>query len=66
LIVGIDLGTTHTVVGVTDPAATAPPEVLALEQLVSASELAPRPLLPSFLYAPLSDETLPDPFGDAP
>ena len=66
LIVGIDLGTTHTVVGVTDLAAAAPPEVLALEQLVSASELAPRPLLPSFLYAPLPDEAVPDPFGDAP
>jgi molecular chaperone DnaK (HSP70) len=66
LIVGIDLGTTHTVVGWTDPAVTAPPEVLALEQLVSPAEVAARPLLPSFLYAPLPDETPADPFGDAP
>jgi molecular chaperone DnaK (HSP70) len=66
LIVGIDLGTTHTVVGFTDPASGAAPEVLALEQLVASSEVASRPLLPSFLYAPLPEESLADPFGDAP
>jgi molecular chaperone DnaK (HSP70) len=66
LIVGIDLGTTHIVVGFTEPAGSSPPEVLALEQFVSAAEVAARPLLPSFLYAPLADETASDPFGDAP
>jgi molecular chaperone DnaK (HSP70) len=66
LIVGIDLGTTHTVVGWTDPTSTAVPEVLALEQLVSPAETAPRPLLPSFLYAAGAEESLSDPFGDAP
>lgn len=66
MIVGIDLGTTHTVVGWTDPAAAAEPRVLELEQFVTASEVASRPLLPSFLYAPLADEVPADPFGDAP
>jgi molecular chaperone DnaK (HSP70) len=66
LIVGIDLGTTHTVVGVTDPARAEPPEVLLLEQLVAPAEVAARPLLPSFLYAPLPEEAPSDPFGDAP
>ncbi|HEY3501139.1 MAG TPA: Hsp70 family protein [Polyangiaceae bacterium] len=66
MIVGIDLGTTHTVVAWADPAAADPPEVLALEQLVAPSELAERPLLPSFLYAAPDEEALPDPFGDVP
>jgi molecular chaperone DnaK (HSP70) len=66
LIVGIDLGTTHTVVAWTDGTASAAPEVFPLEQLVSAAELAARPLLPSFLYAAPPDEALPDPFGEAP
>ena len=66
LIVGIDLGTTHTVVGWTDPAAGGAPEVLPLGQLVAPAEVAARPLLPSFLYAPLAEEALPDPFDDAP
>jgi molecular chaperone DnaK (HSP70) len=66
LIVGIDLGTTNTVVGWTDPSSAAEPRVLELEQFVTAGETAPRPLLPSFLYAPLPDELAADPFGDAP
>ncbi len=66
LIVGIDLGTTNTVVGWTDPSSAAEPKVLELRQFVTAGETAPRPLLPSFLYAPLADELAADPFGDAP
>jgi molecular chaperone DnaK (HSP70) len=66
VIVGIDLGTTHTVVAWAEPASSGPPEVVALEQLVAPNELAARPLLPSFLYAPLAEEGLSDPFGDAP
>ncbi len=65
-IVGIDLGTTHTVVAWADPASTAAPEVFAIPQLVSAGEVEPQPLFPSFLYAPIVGEALPDPFGDAP
>ncbi len=62
-IVGIDLGTTHTVVGVVDTlrAHDAPGgeateqtrpriEVFHLPQLVSPGEVSPQPLLPSFRY----------------
>jgi molecular chaperone DnaK (HSP70) len=51
LVVGIDLGTTHSalaVARVSDEATRV--EVLGLPQLVSAGEVAPKPLLPSFLY----------------
>src|SRR6188508_28990 len=64
--VGIDLGTTHTVVayaarddvsrGLLPPTAT----VLALPQLVSASEVEALRLLPSFLYAPAASEQIAD------
>ncbi len=64
-IVGIDLGTTHTVV------ASAPlhanrdagitPEILPIPQLVTAREKEARPLLPSCLYAPLPGEIHGDP-----
>ena len=67
--VGIDLGTTHTVVayaaradvklGGAPPAAT----VLALPQLVSASEVEALRLLPSFLYAPAASEQIADPMA---
>ncbi|MCS6902405.1 MAG: Hsp70 family protein, partial [Myxococcales bacterium] len=53
--VGIDLGTTHTAVAyatLDDPS----PTPLPLHQLVSPSEVAPRLLLPSCLYAPLPAE----------
>jgi molecular chaperone DnaK (HSP70) len=55
-IVGIDLGTTNTVLAYTE--AQAPehgaPEirVFAVPQLVAPGELQPQPLLPSFLYLP--------------
>lgn len=63
--VGIDLGTTHTVVAFAENA-TAPVRVLPLPQLVSASEVESLPLLSSSLYAPLADEATVDPWGEAP
>lgn len=64
-IVGIDLGTTHTVVAHA-AADGGEVEILPLPQLVSAGEIDRLPLLPSFLYAPLETETPPDPWDDAP
>ncbi len=71
-IVGIDLGTTHTVVGFADTqrahelgpdakgaetAQTRPRiEVFQIPQLVSPGEIAARPLLPSFRYHPADEE----------
>ena len=64
-IVGIDLGTTHTVVASaplhTSRDAGITPEILAIPQLVTAREKEPRPLLPSCLYAPLPGEIHGDP-----
>jgi len=65
-IVGIDLGTTHTVVAWADTESNAPPRIFEIPQLVSAGEIETLPLFPSFLYAPISGESLPDPLGDAP
>lgn len=65
-IVGLDLGTTHTVVAWTERERPRTPEVLALPQLVTPSESQARPLLPSLLYAPLPGEIVADPWGDAP
>jgi len=66
-IIGIDLGTTHTVVAWADPASKeASPQVFPIPQLVSMGEIEPRELFPSFLYAPVPGEVLPDPFGDTP
>lgn len=60
-VVGIDLGTTHTVVAYAhiDPRRTrTPPEpvIFDVPQLVTAREAEARPLLPSCLYAPLEGE----------
>jgi molecular chaperone DnaK (HSP70) len=65
-IVGIDLGTTHTVVAWVDPRSPEPARLFEIPQLVSAAEVGVRPLLPSFLYAPGQEEQQSDPFGDAP
>src|SRR5258706_8622856 len=65
-VVGIDLGTTHTVVAWAELAPGASPEVFAIPQLVSAGEIAPRPLLPSVLYAPLAGEVADDRWNDLP
>jgi hypothetical protein len=53
--VGIDLGTTHTVVAYAEPESPTP-RVFDIPQLVSASEVEALPLLPSALYAPLPGE----------
>ncbi len=66
LVVGIDLGTTHTVVASAEIGEGAEPEIFRIPQYVSRSESETRPLLPSFLYAPLSGEVPEDPWGDAP
>jgi hypothetical protein len=60
LVVGIDLGTTHTVVAYAplgDPA----PRIFEVAQLTAAREIEPRPLLSSVLYAPLPGEVSGDP-----
>src|SRR5437868_8858011 len=52
-VVGIDLGTTHTVMALADterPGAHV--EVFGVPQLVGPGELRALPLLPSFLYLP--------------
>jgi molecular chaperone DnaK (HSP70) len=60
-IVGIDLGTTNTVVAFADTRAaseeTAPPiAIFEIEQLVAAGEIEPKPLLPSVRYHPSAAE----------
>ncbi|MBW2526775.1 MAG: Hsp70 family protein [Deltaproteobacteria bacterium] len=65
-IVGIDLGTTHTVVAWTEPEPGAEPQLFEVPQLVAPAEIAPQRLLPSTLYAPLEAEQTVDPWGDAP
>lgn len=65
--VGIDLGTTHTVVAFADgEAAGGTSQILPLPQLVSAHELESLSLLPSFLYAPAAEESVADPFDELP
>jgi len=73
--VGIDLGTTHTVVAYVardEPSDAEPGEslpgasVLPLPQLVSPSEVEALRLLPSFLYAPPSSESAADPWRELP
>ncbi len=64
-VVGIDLGTTHTVVAwasAEDPT----PRVFGIPQLVTADEVEARPLLPSCLYAPLDEERARDPWAEPP
>jgi molecular chaperone DnaK (HSP70) len=65
-IVGIDLGTTHTVVAWTEVAQGGAPQMFEVPELVSAGEIEARPLLPSALYAPPANESVADPWGDAP
>ncbi len=55
-LVGIDLGTTNTVVALARRDGGGEPEILALPQLVSRTETASRAMLPSALYAPLDEE----------
>src|SRR5438067_59327 len=63
-VVGIDLGTTHTVVAYAElvARATAPrPKVFDIPQLTAAREVESKPLLASCLYAPLPNELEGDP-----
>jgi molecular chaperone DnaK (HSP70) len=68
LIVGIDLGTTHTVVARATATGRETPVVVPIEQLVADGEVAARPLYASSLYVPLEEESarLPNVLGDAP
>src|SRR4051794_22084150 len=56
-VVGIDLGTTHTVVAAS-PVDRPQVEVFAITQLVAAGEVAALELLPSFLYTPAEGELI--------
>ncbi len=51
-VVGIDLGTTNTVLAAADTSASGEPDLrlVPLEQLVAAGEVAPRAMLPSVRY----------------
>ncbi|CBL44935.1 DnaK-related protein [gamma proteobacterium HdN1] len=58
-IVGIDLGTTHTVVGYASLDAALTPDavrIFPIEQLVAAGQVAARNVLPSFRYHPIAEE----------
>ncbi len=65
-VVGIDLGTTHTVVAWAEARAGADPCVFDVPQLVTGTEIEARQLLSSFLFAPVAGEAPADPWGDAP
>ncbi|MBI3205637.1 MAG: hsp70 family protein [Myxococcales bacterium] len=65
-VVGIDLGTTHSVVAWAEREAGAEVQIFPLSQWVTLGATEARPLLPSFLYAALPGELPDDPFGDAP
>ncbi|MGL6315570.1 Hsp70 family protein [Vibrio sp. WXL103] len=61
-LVGIDLGTTNTVVAfceITDDLKHAPIQLFEIDQLVGAGEVARRPLLPSFRYHPAKEQVAP-------
>ncbi|HLM72800.1 MAG TPA: Hsp70 family protein, partial [Polyangiaceae bacterium] len=66
LLVGIDLGTTHSVVAWAPRGSASEPRIFPIPQLVTSSEIEARPLFPSFLYAPLPGEIQADPWGDSP
>ncbi len=61
-LVGIDLGTTNTVVAYTDLSQEieqAQTQLFEIEQLVAPGEVAKKPLLPSFRYHPATGELAP-------
>ena len=66
LAVGIDLGTTNTVVAWAPLDSAGEAAVFDVPQLVGAGAVQARPLFPSLLYAPVEGERHDDPFGDAP
>ncbi|PSW06050.1 Hsp70 family protein [Photobacterium lipolyticum] len=58
-LVGIDLGTTHTVVAyspIGDDLESSPITIFEIDQLIAPGEVARKPLLPSFRYHPASGE----------
>ena len=58
-LIGIDLGTTNTVVAYADMTQPLTPEnchIFEIEQLIAAGEVAKRPQLPSFRYHPTKGE----------
>ncbi len=58
-LVGIDLGTTHTVVAyaeITDDLENSPMHIFNIDQLIAPGEVARKPLLPSFRYHPAQGE----------
>lgn len=62
-LVGIDLGTTHTVVAFVDlrkGLENVTPTLFEIEQLVAPGEVAKKPLLPSFRYHPAAGELADD------
>lgn len=65
-IVGIDLGTTHTVVAWANPGTNETPEIFPIPQVVSSGEISEKLLFPSFLYAPIAGETIADLHSAAP
>ncbi len=64
--VGIDLGTTNTVIASALLESDDEARVFDVPQLVSGREVEARALLSSTLYAPFDGELTDDPFGDAP
>jgi molecular chaperone DnaK (HSP70) len=61
-VVGIDLGTTNSVVAFSDISGEEPGplQIFAIPQLTGVGTVEARPLLPSFLYLPASGEFPPD------
>ncbi len=55
--VGIDLGTSHTVVAYTDALGQKPIQVFDVERLVALNQANRQVTLPSVLYAPLAEES---------
>jgi molecular chaperone DnaK (HSP70) len=64
--VGVDLGTTNTVVAFAPLDAAEGARVFEVPQLVAPGQVQALPLFPSLLYAPVEGERVDDPFGDAP
>lgn len=66
LAIGIDLGTTHTVVAYAPLDGSEKPRIFDIPQLIAPAEVEAKPLLASMLYAPISGEAVADLWGDAP
>lgn len=61
-LIGIDLGTTHTVIAYSDPSKgleRSSPALFGIAQLVAPGEVAEKPMLPSFRYHPAKGELSP-------